>query len=208
MSDFNSSLPIRTENDGDVVIKVADATTPSQQLTINSDGSVNITDNGGSITVDGSVDVTATNLDIRDLDASQDNVAISDGTDSLAINSDGSINVVTASPVGIASYSTASAIAGGATSNHDYTTTGDFKLTNVSASSSGKMKIEVQIETAASSGTFNSFEVQFSSTANPNMLALFNPPLSVSNGAKVRVIRTNKEGSSTDLYSTIKGYNS
>ena len=37
--------------------------------------------------------VSATDLDIRDLDANQDNVAISDGTDTLEINADGSINV-------------------------------------------------------------------------------------------------------------------
>ena len=37
--------------------------------------------------------VSATDLDIRDLSASQDNVAISDGTDTLAVNADGSINV-------------------------------------------------------------------------------------------------------------------
>jgi hypothetical protein len=37
--------------------------------------------------------VSATDLDIRDLDAAQDNIAISDGTDTLAINADGSINV-------------------------------------------------------------------------------------------------------------------
>lgn len=38
--------------------------------------------------------VSATDLDIRDLSAAQDNVAISDGTDTLAINADGSINVI------------------------------------------------------------------------------------------------------------------
>lgn len=43
------------------------------------------------------VTVQSTNLDVRDLAATQDNVAISDGTDSLAVNADGSINsVVTA----------------------------------------------------------------------------------------------------------------
>lgn len=42
--------------------------------------------------INASIAVTATNLDIRDLDAAQDNVAISDGTDTLAINTDGSIN--------------------------------------------------------------------------------------------------------------------
>lgn len=61
MSDFNSSLPIRTDLDGDVVVRVSDGTTPSQKLKVNSDGSVNITDNSGSITVD------STNLDIRNL---------------------------------------------------------------------------------------------------------------------------------------------
>lgn len=53
---------------------------------------------GGSLDVNltgstGSIEVTATDLDIRDLSAAQDNVAISDGTDTLAINADGSINV-------------------------------------------------------------------------------------------------------------------
>lgn len=53
-----------------------------------------ITDTGGSLNVNvtNTVTVTATDLDIRDLDAAQDNVAISDGTDTLAINADGSIN--------------------------------------------------------------------------------------------------------------------
>lgn len=39
------------------------------------------------------ITVTATDLDIRDLSATTDNVAISDGTDTLAVNADGSINV-------------------------------------------------------------------------------------------------------------------
>lgn len=37
--------------------------------------------------------VTATDLDIRDLSAAQDSIKISDGTDSLEVNADGSINV-------------------------------------------------------------------------------------------------------------------
>lgn len=64
-------------------IAISDGT---DTLAIAADGSIAITDNGGSLTVD------ATNLDIRDLSAAQDNVAISDGTDTLAVNGDGSIN--------------------------------------------------------------------------------------------------------------------
>jgi hypothetical protein len=54
------------------------------------------------VSVDGTVTVSASDLDIRDLSAAQDNVAISDGTDTLAINADGSINsVVTATDLDI-----------------------------------------------------------------------------------------------------------
>jgi len=67
---------------------------------------VNIQDGGNSITVDGTVElgattlaalesitVVATDFDIRDLSHSQDSIKIGDGTDFLAINADGSINV-------------------------------------------------------------------------------------------------------------------
>jgi hypothetical protein len=52
-----------------------------------------VSDNGGSLTVDGSVTVNATDLDIRDLTHVSDSVKIGDGTDLLAVNNDGSINV-------------------------------------------------------------------------------------------------------------------
>lgn len=356
MSDYNSSLPVRTEAAGDVIVKVADATVPSQQLTveadgsinvnttlspgsqveitdgtdtleINPDGSINITDNGGSITVDGtvtvtatdldirdldqaqdsvevfqathdnlnananlqvgnadvangnpvpvsdaggsltvdavdldirdlvfatdkvdvsgsSVTVTATDLDIRDLDAAQDNVAISDGTDTLEVNADGSINsVVTATDLDIRdlthvsdsvkvgdgtdflavntdgsinvvvkenpgsevlNYNTSAALAAAASSNHDYTTT-NFLLQAVYASASGKMKIQVQVETAAASNVFNTVDVQFNSTASPNMEFALKSAYPVPAGAKVRVIRTNLDNQSQDVYSTIAG---
>lgn len=266
MSDFNSSLPVRTQNDGDVVIKVADATLPSQQLTVNADGSVNITDNGGSITVDGSVTVSATDLDIRDLDSAQDSVEVlqashdnlnananiqvgnadvangnpvpvsdaggsltvdasdldirdlSASTDSVAANiRDESGNAFTNTnplPVSIVdvegtevdNYNTAVAVASAATSNHDYTTTGAFKLRTIFAAASGKMKIEVQIETAAASGTFNTVFVGFNSTANPNIPILIKDAISVVSGARVRIIRTNLDNQPQDLYSTISGF--
>lgn len=41
MADFDSSLPVRTHNDGDVVAIIADSSTPSQQLTVGADGSIN-----------------------------------------------------------------------------------------------------------------------------------------------------------------------
>jgi hypothetical protein len=59
-----------------------------QFISVDSSGNVNVN-------VLGTVTVTATDLDIRDLDHSQDSVAIGDGTDLLDVNADGSINVVT-----------------------------------------------------------------------------------------------------------------
>jgi len=66
-----------------------------------------IGDGGGSLTVD------AVALDIRGLSAGTDNISISDGTDSLAIEADGSINVNVASIEDAALANTA--IASGAT---------------------------------------------------------------------------------------------
>lgn len=113
-----TDLDIRDLDAAQDNVAISDGT---DTLAINADGSINITDNGGSITVDGTVaatqsgswtvaatqsgtwtidsitnpvTVTATNLDIRDLTHVSDSVKIGDGTDFLAINADGSINTV------------------------------------------------------------------------------------------------------------------
>lgn len=133
MSDVNSSLPIRTENNGDAVVRLADGTVTSQLLAVNANGSLNVeqasaaslnatvvatdldirdlTSASDSVEVlqatpanlkaevsqptaaNLNATVVATDLDIRDLSAAQDSVKISDGTDSLEVNADGSINI-------------------------------------------------------------------------------------------------------------------
>ncbi len=67
MTDYNSSLPIKTQNPGDVVSKIADSLIPSRQLKVNSDGSID------SI-------VSAVDLDVRDLDRLTDDVTAYDPT--------------------------------------------------------------------------------------------------------------------------------
>lgn len=337
MADFNSSLPVRTEAAGDVIVKVADATIPSQQLAVEADGSVNVNavfapgsqveitdgtdtleinadgslnavvsatdldirnlvfatdkvdasgstvaldaptlaalesitvqngagaaavniqDGGNSITVDaadldirdldsaqdsvevlqathdnlnananlqvgdadvangnpvpvsdagGSLTVDANNLDIRDLTHASDSVKIGDGTDFLAVNTDGSINVVPIEDPGteIVDYDTTATVAAGASDNHDWTSAAASKLFQVLASASGKLKIEVQVETAAASNTFNTIFVGFNSTANPNIQMTLSKYRVVPNGARVRVIRTNNDNQAQDVYSTI-----
>jgi len=214
MSDINSSLPIRTENPGDVIIKVADATSPEQQLKVNPDGSVNITDNGGSLTVDvqGPVDVTgstvtveATDLDIRTLSASQDSVSIANGSNSLQVNSDGSINVVVLSQLTTVQtvQHIATAIASTASASQEVTFSSGGKLLQVLSTASGKLKVEIQIETAAGSNVFTTVCTRFNSTANPDCDMTLKEGVTIPVGAKVRVVKTNRDNQAMDMYSTI-----
>lgn len=151
--------------------------------------------------------VTATDFDIRDLSHSQDSIKIGDGSDFLAINADGSINVVPLEDAGTetVNFNAASSIAAGASSNHDLVFASASKFYQVHASASGKCKIEVQIETAAASGIFNTIMVGFNSTANPNFNMQLAKYALIPAGAKVRVIRTNKDLAAQDMYSTIVG---
>lgn len=108
----------------------------------------------------------------------------------------------------VCDYDTAAAVAKDATDNHDYTVSGGVSFTGsrIWASASGKMKIEVQLETAAASGVFNTFAVAFNSTSNPNIdLPLDKICGGQVTGAIVRIIRTNLDNQPQDLYSTIVG---
>lgn len=104
-------------------------------------------------------------------------------------------------------YNTASAVAAAATSQHNYTVTAGktLLLTQVEASGSGKMKIEIQVESGAATNVFATKFVQFNSTSETNMSIHMASPISVVAGARVRIIRTNRDLLSQDLYSTICG---
>ena len=106
-------------------------------------------------------------------------------------------------------YTTSSTVISGASVNHDYTVTAlkTLSLRQIEASGSGKLKMEVKIETGVASGIFNTKWVQFNSTANPNLSLELKAPESVAAGVRVRVTLTNLENPahSQDLYSTISG---
>ena len=69
MADYDSSLPARTESAGDIDVFISDATTSTQKLKVNADGSIDTNQVAGS------------------------KIIITDGTDDLEVNTDGSINV-------------------------------------------------------------------------------------------------------------------
>ena len=65
--------------------------------------------------------------------------------------------------------------------------------------------MEVQIETGAATGIFNTVGVGFNSTADANINFTLAKYAAIPAGARVRVIRTNRDNQSQDVYSTIIG---
>jgi hypothetical protein len=184
------------------------------------------------VAVNNTVTVSATDLDIRDLAHTQDSVALgdgtgtlvdilagtidalqvglTDGTDQLAVNTDGSINVnIVNTTIGgeIHDEEEEVDVASDATSNHDYTVTGSttLLLKRVLVAGSGSYKAVVsagplaglvEVATAFSTGR------QGDTTP-----IVFDPPVEVpdTSTGTVRVALTNRQGSAVSIYSTIMG---
>lgn len=285
MSDQNTSLPVRTEANGDVAVKIVDGTVTSQALNIDASGkvisklndgsgnvitsqvngaqraldvgvnvagvqvdprairtlvfatdkvdtsgsvvaldagtlaalesitvqngagasAVNIQDGGNSITVD------AVALDIRHLMAATDVVSanIRDNTGAAFSATNPLPVTISADGAGteVNDYATNPAVAVLSTGVHTYTVTAGktFLLTQVEASASGKMKIEIAVETGVATNTFNTKFVQFNSAATTNTSIILQSPISVAAGVRVRATITNRDTAAQDLYSTICG---
>lgn len=254
MADYDSGLPIRSEEDGTderVLVKIQDGADPGgadkttevseklvhnrthgedpsgtkQQLKLSESGKVNA--DGDYDAVNNSEpsssgvlahsrsathDETEQNERVTAKDGDNDKIAM----DVAISDSDGN-NISESNPLFVSfsenpgdevvDYDTASAIAKDATDNHDYTVTAakTMLLEEFWASASGKMKIEVQLETAAASGVFETRWVGFNSTANPNIRIPSEKIGKQVAGAIIRIIRTNKDNQPQDLYSTIVG---
>lgn len=201
------ALPSGTNNIGDVDVLTVPAPLSTTgggteatalRVTIASDstGLLSIDDNGGSITVD------STDLDIRDLSASQDNVAISDGTDTLAVNTDGSINVVVAESSGtpVADYDPQADLAAATSDNHDYTASGGtFEPTTITVSSESIATFLI-IANSVSISTLRT------SVESPNATYTFPDGFTIANTQVLRVTRTNDSNKTKDVESTINGF--
>ena len=213
MSDYDSSLPVRTEAAGDVDVFISDAVTPSQKLVINADGSVNIdtvatvttitddvniADGGNSITVD------AVDLDIRDLVAASDSVQANLFDEAgVAYSATNPLPVeMVADQAGdeVIDYQTSAAVAAGASVNHDYSVTAakTFLGENLWATGSGKIKVEILVDGVARF-------VGFNSTSTPNIDIPFARILKGAATNVIRVTITNRDKQPQDLYSTLSG---
>ena len=229
MSDIASSLPIRTELNGDVVTKLCDGTTVSQTLAIDNTGAASVKMKNG-VTDPASIEVVVAGaaIDPRAIRAlTSTDVVTANIKDSAGASITVGQKAMEASvPVVIANNQSpipVQVVAGvfgtevddykedvvttAAPVNHDYSITAlkTLKIEKIWASASGKIKIEVQ---TSSNGTlFVTKFVGFNSTSNPNIdIDLANMILSDSGaGAKIRIIKTNLDKATQSIYSTISG---
>lgn len=195
MADYNSSLPVRTETDGDVVSKlIGKASGNIQEVNASDEGLVHDQD-----AID-AVDAVTTAL----TDESQVTQIVDDNGDKIEVNDDGSINVnVVDTQVGDQKHifdTTPSIAPNTPTDVIDYTVTAlkTFLLKEAFATASGKIKVEVECAGAI-------VAVGFNSTSNPNVVFNFPSPVEVVAGDVIKVIVTNKDNSSSDLYAFING---
>lgn len=197
-----------TDNGGSLTVDGTVAATQSGTWNIGTltsiTNDVNIADGGNSITVDGSVTVSATDLDIRDLTHVSDSVKVGDGTDLLAVNADGSINVVVGGSSGTPVAVTSEASLGtGVSGNHDYTATGGaFIPDRVIVSSESIATFEIL---TGPTGSLVSRGKVRTSVEHPNAEFVFPANFSVASTDVVRVVRTNDSNKTKTLNSTITG---
>lgn len=209
-----------------VYVQLSDGTSAlsitSGALDVNVDNTVTIADGGGSITIDGSVSITgsvtiadgggsitvdASDLDIRNLNLTDDAVKVSaNATANSALNPIYvAMTTDTLSATEVHSYDTEASLAADTPDNHDYAVVGStFLLRSVVFAASGGLKIEVQTGPVASLATK---AVAFIPRQGGFGQIDFNPPIEVpvASTGTVRVIRTNRQGASMDVYSTIIG---
>lgn len=258
MSDYNSSLPIRTETSGDAAVKVVDGTITSQALSVDSSGRIvtkiqdssgnAINSTAGAVNIVGSVTqgtspwVTHDNGLPTTVDTNYGTVGAStlrsaaqignatgasdfnngaSGAQTLRVAANLAVagaNVTATNPVPVVfedapgthvnDYKAASAVAAAASDNHDYTVTAGktLHLTQIEAAASGKAKMLVTVETGVASGVFTTYWAKFNSASDTNMSIILQNDILVAAGVRVRLVMTNKDNQSQDLYSTISGY--
>ena len=189
--------------DRKLIVELADATTDSQRLAIDSNGAITVVQ-----ATHGNLQANVT-LQINDVDVSA-TVPVPISATAAANTELNPIFVkITDTAVSgeeVHNFDTAAAVASDATSNHDFTVTGTtFFLKSVIWSGSGSVKAEIQTGPVASLATV---AVGFlTGRQGDTQQVFFNPAVEVpvTGTGTIRVIRTNRQGASTDVYSTIIG---
>ena len=218
LQDANGRLYVQIHDGGNTItvdnntlsVVGGGAETTALRVTIANDstGVLSIDDNGSSITVDGSVVVTASDLDIRNLNLTDDAVKVSANTTANSEVNPIYVQVVSGIISGVEkhNYDTSAAVASDGTDNHDYAVTSakTFLLKSIVVAASGAMKVELQVGPVASLVTK---AMIFTSASKPTEQIVFDPPIEVpdTSTGTIRLIRRNDDNQAMDVYSTIIG---
>ncbi len=92
----------------------------------------------------------------------------------------------------------------GSSGTHNYIATGNFRLSSIEVSASGATKTEI---TSGDVGLETTKLVAFTSGSNLTSQIRFHEELSLTIGQRLKIIITNRELQSMDVYSTVLGFN-
>jgi adhesin HecA-like repeat protein len=165
---------------------------------------------GSAVSITGDVNVTATDLDIRNLTHASDSVKIGDGTDFLAVNTDGSINVnVVPGGTKILDYQTSATVSVNNEVLHFYvvTDTLTFEGLKVLVGARGAVKVRVGLSSNGTSITAVKF-VYFQDPKENIDHDISNLVLLGDGTAAIAIGITNLDGQTSDVYSTLQGIES
>jgi hypothetical protein len=164
------------------------------------------------VSVHNTVTVSATDFDIRALDhvTIGDSVRVGDGVETMAVNTDGSINVnIVSGTIGgeVHDEEEEVDVASDATSNHDYTVTGSTTLLLKSVIIAGSGSFKGVISAGPLAGLVEVATVFSTGRQGDTQQIFLDPPVEVpdTSTGTVRVALTNRQGSAVSIYSTIIG---
>lgn len=179
---------------------LTDATTDSQRLAINASGEVGVVQ---ATHDDLNANVT---LQINDVDVSATVPVPISGTE--AANSE--LNPIFVHNVDtvisgeeVHDFDTSASVGVDTADNHDYTAVGTFLLKSVIVAGAGSIKFEIIND---ATGTPATVAVGFLTARQGDTKQIFfDPPVEVATGEVIRVVRTNRQNATADVYSTIIG---
>lgn len=155
-----------------------------------------------------SVTVSATNLDIRDLTHVSDSVKVGDGTDFLAINADGSINV-NVKPAGgkVCDYHTSATVGVGSEVLHMYPVTNAKLFTGNSLLVGARGAVQVRFGISTDGIAASTVKGVYFQDPKENRGFEIDCLELLGDGTKAIFIGiTNRDAASSDVYSTLQGY--
>jgi hypothetical protein len=155
-----------------------------------------------------SVTVSATDLDVRDLTHVSDSVKVGDGTDFLAVNADGSINVNVTQPGGkVCDYKTTATVGVNSEVLHAYVVGNGLKFVGNSILVGARGAVKVRFGYSSDGINLDTVKGTYFQDPKENRTHEIDCLELLGDGTKAIMIGIeNLDGGSSNVYSTLQGY--